>query len=64
MTFSEILCKEPETEGTMTVQVSTPSVGGVAHYSCPRGTNMIGNSTRICSKKGIWTGKIPACKCK
>lgn len=58
----EILCKEPESEGAMTIQVSTHSVGGVAHYSCPRGTNMIGNSTRICSKKGTWTGKIPACK--
>ncbi|KAL1116999.1 hypothetical protein AAG570_004327, partial [Ranatra chinensis] len=60
-TCKEILCKEPEKEGTMQVQVTMFSVGGVAHYTCPRGYTMEGNSTRICLKKGAWSGFIPKC---
>jgi hypothetical protein len=47
----------------MTVQVITRSIGGIAHYSCPRGQYMLGNSTRICLKKGTWSGMMPVCKC-
>ncbi|KAF6202316.1 hypothetical protein GE061_004714 [Apolygus lucorum] len=57
----EITCKDPEKDGAMTAHVSTFSVGGVAHYSCPKGHNMQGNSTRICQKKGTWSGYIPKC---
>lgn len=59
--FAEITCKEPEKDGAMTVHVSTFSVGGVAHYACPKGHNMQGNSTRICLKRGSWSGFIPKC---
>lgn len=62
--LSEILCPEPESEGGITVQVSTRSIGGVAHYQCPRGQYMEGNSTRICLKRGRWSSKIPKCQCE
>nr|CAD7569536.1 unnamed protein product [Timema californicum] len=58
----EITCGNLQTEGTMSVQVMTHSVGGVAHYSCPKGQYMVGNSTRVCTKKGTWTGHAPECK--
>ena len=58
----EILCPEPESEHGMTIQVSTRSIGGVAHYQCPRGQYMEGNSTRICLKRGRWSSKIPKCQ--
>ncbi|KAK5642830.1 hypothetical protein RI129_008997 [Pyrocoelia pectoralis] len=57
----EILCKDPDAFHGVHVQVSTHSVGGIAHYSCPRGHTMEGNSTRVCLKKGTWTGQAPTC---
>ncbi|XP_029047436.1 E-selectin isoform X3 [Osmia bicornis bicornis] len=57
----EIRCKDPEKEGVLSTQVSTHSVGGVAHYSCPRGYYMEGNETRICLQNGSWSGSTPAC---
>ncbi|KAI4469517.1 complement component-related sushi domain-containing [Holotrichia oblita] len=57
----EIQCKAPDSIEDMKVQVSTHSVGGVAHYSCPKGHVMQGNSTRICLMDGIWTGRAPIC---
>lgn len=59
--FSEIRCKDPEKVGTLSTQVSTHSVGGVAHYSCPRGYYMEGNETRVCLQNGSWSGTMPAC---
>ncbi|XP_014245415.1 CUB and sushi domain-containing protein 3 [Cimex lectularius] len=60
-TCKEVVCKEPEKEGGVTVHVSTFSIGGVAHYSCPKGHDLQGNATRICQKKGTWSGYIPNC---
>lgn len=60
---TEIRCKDPEKEGVLSTQVSTHSVGGVAHYSCPRGFYMEGNETRICLQNGSWSGSTPACFC-
>lgn len=57
----EIQCKDPDALEGVTFKVSTRSVGGVAQYSCPRGHNMHGNSTRICLKKGVWSGSAPTC---
>lgn len=59
--FLEIQCKDPDSINGISVQVSTHSIGGVAHYSCPRGHNMQGNSTRICLKEGTWSGRAPTC---
>lgn len=59
--FSEIRCKDPDRIGVLSAQVSTHSVGGVAHYACPRGYYMEGNETRICLQNGSWSGSIPAC---
>ncbi|XP_025834968.1 sushi, von Willebrand factor type A, EGF and pentraxin domain-containing protein 1 [Agrilus planipennis] len=57
----EIQCKDPDVlEGVM-VSVSTYSVGGIAHYSCPRGHTMQGNSTRTCLIKGNWSERAPTC---
>lgn len=63
-TFIEIRCRDPEKTGVLSTQVSTHSVGGVAHYSCPRGFYMEGNETRICLQNGSWSGTTPACFCK
>lgn len=57
----EIRCKDPEKEGVLSTQVSTHSVGGIAHYSCPRGFYMEGNETRVCLQNGSWSGNTPAC---
>ncbi|KAF5269538.1 hypothetical protein FQA39_LY08727 [Lamprigera yunnana] len=57
----EIQCKDPDSLEGIQVQVSTHSVGGIAHYLCPRGHVMQGNSTRVCLKKGTWTGQSPTC---
>ncbi|XP_015517072.1 sushi, von Willebrand factor type A, EGF and pentraxin domain-containing protein 1 isoform X1 [Neodiprion lecontei] len=57
----EIRCMDPDRTGVLSAQVSTHSVGGVAHYACPRGYYMEGNGTRICLQNGSWSGSIPAC---
>ncbi|XP_014203613.1 sushi, von Willebrand factor type A, EGF and pentraxin domain-containing protein 1 [Copidosoma floridanum] len=57
----EIKCKEPEKIGMASTQVSTHSVGGVAHYNCPRGYIMEGNETRVCLQNGSWSGRSPSC---
>lgn len=62
--ISEIRCKEPELSDVLSAQVSTHSVGGIAHYACPRGFNMEGNYTRVCLQNGSWSGSIPACFCE
>lgn len=64
LVYIEIRCKDPEKEGVLSTQVSTHSVGGVAHYSCPRGFYMEGNETRVCLQNGSWSGSTPACFCK
>lgn len=58
---SEIQCKNPDTLTGVLFQVSTHSVGGVAHYTCPKGHTLSGNATRICLQKGSWSGKSPVC---
>ncbi|XP_022905364.1 P-selectin [Onthophagus taurus] len=57
----EIQCKNPDSLEGVTFHVSTFSVGGIVHYMCPRGHVMQGNSTRICLKNGIWSGRAPVC---
>ncbi|XP_057333972.1 sushi, von Willebrand factor type A, EGF and pentraxin domain-containing protein 1 isoform X2 [Microplitis mediator] len=57
----EILCQDPEQVSPLSIQVSTHSIGGVAHYSCPRGYYMEGNDTRVCLQNSSWSGFIPAC---
>ncbi|XP_058805446.1 sushi, von Willebrand factor type A, EGF and pentraxin domain-containing protein 1 isoform X1 [Phymastichus coffea] len=57
----EIKCKEPDRIGTASTQISTHSVGGVAHYNCPRGYVMEGNATRVCLQNGSWSGRAPSC---
>lgn len=62
MYFSEIQCKSPDVLEGVLFKVSTHSIGGIAHYSCPRGHTMDGNSTRVCLKQGIWSGQTPTCR--
>lgn len=57
----EIRCKEPEKLLPITTKISTHSVGGVAHYNCPRGYYIEGNETRICMQNGSWSGFTPVC---
>ncbi|XP_046391090.1 sushi, von Willebrand factor type A, EGF and pentraxin domain-containing protein 1 [Ischnura elegans] len=57
----EITCGEPDTDSTMAAKVSTYSIGGTATYTCNIGGTLEGNSTRVCLKKGLWSGKKPSC---
>ncbi|KAF7988440.1 hypothetical protein HCN44_001013 [Aphidius gifuensis] len=57
----EIRCKDPDKITPLTIQVSTHSVGGIAHYNCPRGYYMEGNETRVCMQNGSWSGSMPFC---
>lgn len=57
----EIQCADPDRAEGMIVHVTSRSIGGVAHYSCPPGQNMEGNKTRICLQKGTWSGRVPKC---
>lgn len=59
--FSEIQCRDPDAFEGVLFKVSTHSVGGIAHYSCPRGHSLQGNSSRVCLKNGAWDGKTPTC---
>jgi Sushi repeat (SCR repeat) len=60
--ISEIVCAHPPQENGLIVQVSSYSVSAQARYTCPRGSNMEGNDTRICIKGGTWSGLSPACR--
>jgi hypothetical protein len=62
LVFAEIVCNTPEQEGGLVAQVSSLSIGGVARYTCPRGSNMEGNDTRVCTPGGSWSGLMPACR--
>lgn len=57
----EIQCKDPDALSGVNFEVSTHSVGGIARYSCPRGSILQGNNTRTCLAKGQWSGKAPHC---
>ncbi|CAG9857786.1 unnamed protein product [Phyllotreta striolata] len=57
----EIQCKEPEAPNGLIVTVNTYSVGGLVKYQCPRGHTMEGNDTRVCLKRGEWSGNPPLC---
>lgn len=59
--FAEIKCKDPDKVGIILTQTSTHGIGGIAHYHCPKGYYMEGNSTRICLQNGSWSGRSPSC---
>ena len=46
--------------GAVTWKTLTPY--SVATYSCDKGYELVGESTRTCSSSGIWGGKEPFCK--
>ena len=33
-----------------------------ATYSCDRGYNLVGGSTRTCQATGVWSGSAPTCQ--
>ena len=47
--------------GTMTVNVTSYYVGGVASYSCLPSHDMIGSSNVTCQATGAWSGPQPMC---
>ncbi|KAG5344630.1 SVEP1 protein, partial [Acromyrmex charruanus] len=56
----KIWYRDPEKIGVYRkTQVSTDSVGDVAHYSCSCGFYMEGNETRIYLQNGSWSGTTP-----
>ena len=38
-------------------------LGQTATYSCGRGYNLVGDSTRKCQATGMWSGSAPTCQC-
>ena len=38
------------------------SFGQTATYSCDRGYNLMGNSTRTCQETGNWSESAPTCQ--
>ena len=37
-------------------------LGQTATYSCNTGYNLVGNSTRTCQARGVWSGRAPTCQ--
>lgn len=35
--------------------------GAIVRYSCDRGFNLVGDSSRICKSYGEWSGSDPTC---
>ena len=47
--------------GSVTHTAGT-DVGQTATYSCNRGYNLVGDSTRTCQARGNWSGSAPTCQ--
>jgi CUB/sushi domain-containing protein len=57
--FAEITCEKLESDNILITKLRP---GGVATYSCPRGSELFGNSTRTCLNNGEWSGAEPKCR--
>jgi len=55
----EITCEKLESENVLITKFRP---GGIASYTCPRGSELIGNSTRVCMETGEWSGAEPKCR--
>lgn len=44
------------------VTITGTIVGSKATYTCDRGFELIGESTRLCNDVGTWSGTEPTCK--
>lgn len=62
--FEEINCDELKSEHSLSVRLTSRTVGGTAEYTCPRGYFTIDNTTRHCLPKGSWSGRPPTCQSK
>jgi Sushi repeat (SCR repeat) len=58
----EITCPVPDVNEHLIVEAAKRLVGETAKFSCTKGRNLIGNSTRHCTAEGKWAGKNPVCK--
>ena len=41
---------------------TTYMTGQLATYICNTGYNLVGNSTRTCLARGVWSGNTPTCQ--
>ncbi|CAN8001467.1 unnamed protein product, partial [Ixodes hexagonus] len=58
----EVRCAEPKASDSWTViKFSDDSVGSSVEYSCERGYELQGLSTRICQANGLWSGDASTC---
>lgn len=62
--FTEIQCKSPDTKDELIYKVKSYKIGGTVEYSCAKGHTLKGNSTRMCLRKGSWSGILPTCQGK
>ena len=59
-----VVCEELTNPVSGTVIHANNSVGSIAEYSCIRGYNLSGDSTRTCMDTGMWSGNEPICERK
>ena len=43
------------------VEYTATTFGSVAEYTCDSGCDPVGDSTRICTDEGTWSGSTPQC---
>ena len=57
--LTEITCEKLESENILVTKLRP---GGLATYTCPRGSELLGNATRTCLMSGEWSGAEPKCR--
>ena len=60
----QITCPIPDVNEHLIVNAGKRTVGETSIFTCSKGRNLIGNSTRTCMANGNWAGKNPTCKRK
>ena len=43
-------------------QTAGTTFGQTATYTCNPGYNLVGDSSRTCQARGVWSGSIPTCQ--
>lgn len=59
--FIAKLCPDPTVPSHGRINITAPSVGGVATYSCEEGYRLMGTATRTCLTSAQWSGSPPSC---
>ncbi|XP_045115412.1 uncharacterized protein LOC123506989 [Portunus trituberculatus] len=60
--YKPMTCGSPDKRENTTISINTLTTASKIVYSCPRDSVLLGNSTRICLKTGLWSDSAPTCK--